>query len=70
MALPPLLLAALGLFQTLGVGQHALAHTDALRSDLKQLIVGDKLECRLDGDVYKRQIVYCYTYGLLYAGAA
>lgn len=44
-----LFLAALGLFQTLGVGQNALAHTDALRSDLKQLIVGDELECRLDG---------------------
>ena len=41
-----LLLAALGLFQTLGVGQNALAHTDALRGDLEQLIVGDELESR------------------------
>ena len=49
-----LLLAALGLFQTLGVGQNALAHTDALRSDLKQLIVGDELECRLDGHLARR----------------
>ena len=45
-ALPQLLLAALGLFQTLGVGQNALAHTDALRGDLEQLIVGDELESR------------------------
>ena len=49
-----LFLAALGLFQTLGVGQNALAHTDALRSDLKQLIVGDELECRLDGHLARR----------------
>ena len=49
-----LLLAALGLFQTLGVGQNALAHTDALRGDLKQLIVGDELECRFDGHLARR----------------
>ena len=49
-----LLLAALGLFQTLGVGQNALAHTDALRGDLKQFIVGDELECRLDGHLTRR----------------
>ena len=44
----------LRLFQTLGVGQNALAHTDALRGDLEQLVVRNELKRSLDGHLTRR----------------